>query len=243
MPDSFNSGTPDATTFVAPGVAPTVVDTSAEDKTVLLELNGRKFTKADLVAKIVSGDQFIETLKAESKTQRELLEKATDALTKSVSAAEVLKAVQNPPATVAIPTNATSPIAPTAAEIIAEVERLQLVKQSAAQQDTNWKETTTTLTKVFGDKVDVKVDEVCARNGLTRQAAIVLAKSTPKVFLALFPEISAPSPKTIDFGNRSVNTQAQTGDTSRKASGILTAKSSKDHVAVYKRRLAELGIE
>lgn len=220
----------------------------ADDKTVVFEHGGRKYTAADLVKKIDSSDQFIATLKAEGAENRSLLEQANTALAKTLSAAELLKKVQEGGAAAAAPTAAAPAAAaqpaaaPTAQEVAALVVKQQQEAQAAIQADANFAEVQTALTKTYGQRVDAKVDEIAAAVGMTRDAAIALARSSPKAFLRMFPEVNAAPPRSFASAGPSLNTQAVRPDPSAKAaSGYTTAQGMKAQTAVYLNKLKDLG--
>lgn len=249
-PTGENGGAAQPTSFAAPGVAAAAAG-APDDKTVVFEHGGRKFTAADLAKKIDSADGFIDTLKQESAQTRALLEKANEALGKTVGAAELLAQLRATgalpavaaPAAVAAAAVAEPAKAVTAEEVAALVLKQQSATAQATQADANWQTVTTTLTTAFGTKTDGIVAKRAAENGLTLEAAAALAKSAPKAFLALFPELKA-APPASPLTRSSVNSQAFAADVSAataKSSGYATAKGQKAQTATYLNRLTELG--
>lgn len=240
-----DGGAAKPTSFQVPGDAGNPA--AGGDSTVVFEHGGRKYTAADLVKKIDNADTFIETLKSESQQTRDLLKQANDALGKTVSAAELLKQIQAggvaAPAAAATPAAAAEASTPVTAEQVADlVLQRQGAATAAAQAKTNFAEVQAQLSKVYGAKVDAKVDELCAASGLSREQAVTLASQSPKAFLKLFPEVNAAPPRSF-AQQGSVNTQALHGDpAARKVSGYTTAASEKARTAIYLQRLAEAGV-
>lgn len=250
-PTGAQGGAAEPTSFSAPGTAADGAG-AADDKTVVFEYEGRKYTAADLAKKIGNADGFIETLKAENAETRTLLKQATEALGKTLTAAELLKRVQeggvaaDPAAVAAAAAQAQQgqpAKAPTADEIVALVLQKQQDTANAASADTNFAQVQIELSKLYGSKVDAKVDEICASTGITRQQALSLARTSPKAFLRLFPEASAPAPRTFGTG-ATVNSQSLRENTAeRKSSGYAenVSKGTKTLVGIYTNRLKELG--
>lgn len=248
MTQSFNAGNPAnggaaATSFQAPGAATNAG--TPEDTTVVFEHNGRQFTKSDLVKKLDNADQFIERLKEEGAKNREALDLAAKALQEGINATELLKQIKNG----TLQPNAAQPGAEPAAaaakpvtvdEIVQKVQAANAAAQGEAQRNANWTEVTATLTKAFGTATDQKVAQMAAEKGMTLAQAAEMAKATPKVFLALFPDLSktvGPSPLPA---RGTVNSQAFHSTGERKASGYSKASGTKELVSIYQARLAEL---
>lgn len=221
------------------------VDTVAsdtEDKTVILEHDGRQFTKADLVKKITNADTHISTLTQELRDQREQLGQVAETLKKQVGMAELLKQIKEgqPVAPEAPATPQTvDPDAITAA-VLGRIEE----SRAAQQRDTNWQQVTTTLTQQFGEQVDAKVAAVAKEVGMSLAEAVELAKSKPQAFLRLFPQ--PENPKTTGIGQRGqMNSQAVVAANHgqpRAESGFSKTRNVREQITIYHNRLRELGL-
>lgn len=209
----------------------------ADDKTVVLEYDGRKFTKPELVKKLAHADNFIDTLKQESTEQRKLLESVNETLKKQVSAAELLKqlkenGVVQPPPVDGSPKPITS-------QDVADTVLAQLAQQKAEEQrNANWEHVTSELFKRFGEATNERVREVAKEAGFSLEEAAEFAKSKPKAFLRLFPEKASPSSPFPKEGAR--NTQSFQAGLKPPSSGYTKASSTKDKVQAYLNRLQEL---
>lgn len=224
----------------------TTDDSGAQDTTVLLEVGGRKFTKTDLIKKITNADQHIGTLESKLDEQGKLLGEVNEVLKKQVNAAELLKQIkdgqanqngsqQQPNA------GAQQPAPLTLDDVLKEVEKVQASKASVAQQESNWKEVTGTLTKAFGDATNQKVQAACKEAGIELAQAVALAKSSPKVFLRLFPDLTAKPQPSVLMERGKVNTQS-VKDSVGTSSGFNKATNTKQEVSIYLNRLKELGL-
>ena len=247
---SFTAGTPasgtgnEGTSFVAPGAATQGGDPT-EDKTVVFEHNGRKFTKADLTRKLDSADGFIEQLKAEGAQNREALAQANAALKEGINAVTLLKEIkqngqQGQQGQQSGSEQQQQPPALTVDEIVTAVRKADVAATTEAQRKANWAEVTGTLTKAFGTAVDQKVAQVAADKGLTLEQAVEMARATPKVFLALFPDLSKQPGASPMPASGKVNSQAFNQSVKRESSGYTKASNTKDLVAIYQQRLNEV---
>lgn len=235
---SGNGG--DATSFKANGG--TSQDQGAADNTVVLELGGRKFTKADLVTKITSADEHIARLTTERQEDRALLAQVNDKLGKMVGSEEVLRAIREGKQPDPVKPNQDSAKVPTVAEVAEAVKAGLKAEQTAAQQEANWASVTTTLTGVFGDKVDAKVKEVAAEVGMTHKEAVEMARTRPQAFLRLFPDLKAAKPVTPAILPGNVNSQAHLSKVKSSASGFAKAGSERERTTIYLDRLRQLGL-
>ncbi len=233
------------TTFVSGGGAP--AGTDAADTTVVLELGGRKFTKADLINKITHADAHIATLTAEQTALKEAAAAADELLKKQITAADLLAKLKG--TTTPVTTTTETPVQPTGLTLadvealIAKREESQTASQQDAKRKENWKLATETLTKAFGkDKVDSMVEAVVAGEGMTMAQAKSFAESHPATFLKLFPELNKAAPKTPLNGVKAsaVNPIPPAG-AARQSSGFMTA-SLKDSVSILAARYKEAGL-
>jgi len=247
--DPGSSGSGDATSFAAPGVTETA-GAAADDKTVVLELGGRKYTLADVVTKITNADQHIATLTKERAEDRELLARVNKVLEKQTSIEDVLGALKpgqakvDPAPAGAAATAAAAP-GMTAEQIAATVKASISAEREAVVADANWVKVTTSLTKHFGAaNVDAVVAAKAQENGLTLDAAAALAKKSPDLFLKMF-DLSKPKPTPRLEGN--VNSGAKWFDDAGnyKPTGYWAAKNTRQSVDAYttamERKLAAAG--
>ena len=203
------SGTTNPTESVnQPAAAP-----AADDTSVLLEHNGRTFTKQDLIKKLESADTFIETLKAERQQDRQLLEQAASKLQETLSAAELLnqvKAANQPTGEAAAP-------AINQEEIVARVREQLTQEKVVEKQEQNW-------------------------NDVTAKLAEALARSKPPLFLKLFPELAANKAKPSALHSSTSKSSFVATETAQPAAktGFSAAKNTKDSVSIYLQRLNEL---
>ena len=243
MTDQVNFETPTpaagATNFDAGGGTPAVHD----DKAVIYEEAGRKFTLAELVKARQHQNTHISTLEAERAEDRRLLKAAADALEKAPKANDVLDAAakaqkeaqERAAAEAAAKGVSLTPeqIAAKAAEIVAS-QNAQAT--SKAKQDANWLDVTSALTKVYGTNVNDKVKAVAAEVGMTIEAAAQMARTTPEAFKRLFPELQQ-APGRAAFNHGSGHSQFQRNAKPDGKKGFAAGKTSKERVTNY---LAEL---
>lgn len=239
--DNGTSGAGNSTDFQAQGGK--LEGGAGSDTTIVLELDGRKFTKTDLIKKLKSGDEFIETLKTERAQDRATMSKVEEQLKKQVDMAEVLaklkeKAADGTP-NPNLNTEATLKPEEMVATVRAQVEQGLKADRTAAERSANWEHVTTALTEKYGDATNAEVAKIAVANGLTIAEAEEMAKAKPKVFLSMFG-----GTKQMKQGgtlhSSSVNTLSQNGAPA-KASGYGKAATSKQRVDIYLQRLNELG--
>lgn len=231
--DALGSGSPNDTN-------------DADDNSVVLEYNGRGFTKADLVKKLSHGDHHIETLVNELKEQRGLLDDVGKTLKEQVDAREILEQMRNGEADRQEPRTQSQPKEDEPTPVSAEQIRKEVLESLKAEKDEviqkgNWKSVTEQLTERFGDSVNQKVQEVADEFGMSIVEAADMAKKRPKAFLRLFPEAQGEKRPSIPERGR-VNTQALKEPAARGSSGLFKAKSSKEQVSIYLQRLREAGV-
>lgn len=231
-----SNGQSEATNFANPNVNTNGNEGNSGDNAVVLELNGRKFTREDLIRKLTSADEFIETLKKERQEDRALLEQVNAKLSESVNAAELLNKLKQGEVQPETQAQQPAPVDPDA--ITAAVLSKLTEKQVQQQRDANWDNVTSQLTSIYGDKTNVKVAEVAKENNLTLAEAAELARNKPNLFLKLFPELSA-KPKSGGLLDGSRNTQSFVKQP-KGPSGFTAARTTKDSVSVYLKRLQEL---
>ncbi len=247
---NFNSGDPGSsaaagtTNFQQPGGTPNT-NSGPEDTTVILDVNGRNFTKSDLVKKITNADNHIETLTHESAEQRKLLGELNETLKKQVTAAELLKQIKEGKAETPNP-DAAKPNSEAAPQISADDIAKQVMSKLQEERDAearkqNWDTVTAALTQAFGDATNQKVAEAAAEAGLSLEEAAELAKSKPKAFLKLFPDLTSKAKPSALPSSGKVNTQSFQAN-QKGPSGFAKAASTKASVEIYLNRLKELGL-
>lgn len=227
-----------------------------DDNPVVLEYGGRQFTKDDIVKKFEHGDSHISNLTGKLDDQAELLAKVNETLQKQVNAAEVLQGVQqqNQQTEGAASQNQQTnqeTSQKTAVEVdpneIAQQVRSQLAQENQeATLEKNWETVTTKLTEAYGDNTNSKVKEVAGSFGMSMEQAQKMARETPKAFLQLFPEASAPKKEQSSFQQSGqVNSQALSAQASQNqetpASKWFQSKTTRDRTQMYLSRLKELG--
>lgn len=230
-----NGSSEDKTNFTGQTVKPEGNNNPSQDSGVVLEFNGRKFTKEDLIKKITSADDFIDTLKKEREEDRALLNQVQETLKEQITAKELLNKVktageQQQPAAAVDPSEITK-------QVLAQLES----NKAATQQEQNWAEVTSTLTAAFGDKTNEKVKAVAAENGLSIEEAARLARTNPKVFLKLFPALDKkPMGNNLVGGNSGNILGNKAPADTPKATGFTKARSTKESVSIYLKRFQEL---
>lgn len=227
------AGTPTAApqSVPAPAAAPATPP-------VVFSHGGRQYTEADLAKKLDSADTFIEQLKAEGAENRKAIEEMKAALQKNIAAADVLASIKGAQAPAANPSApAAAPASP--AEIAQLVIQHQEAERAKAQEAANWASVATQLGAQYGATVDAKVAEVAKENGLTLEAAAHLARTAPKAFLRLFPEVKAPASPMPQAGR--VNPQSHQAPVA-KTPGYQQARSTRELVNIYQERLKAAGL-
>lgn len=217
-----------------------------QDPAVVFEFEGRKFTRDDLVKKLKSADEFIETLKSERQQDRALLEEVNQKLAAQVNAAELLAKIKQSGNNTATQDDVQNKINAEAAKnpdvsaeaIAAKVLATLEQRQSIEKQNKNWDDVTSKLTSVFGDKTNAKVAAVAAENNLSLAEAANLARQNPTLFLKLFPELNQKEIRSA-FSSGSQNTQSFVKKPG-EPSGYAAARTTKDQVNVYLKRLNEV---
>lgn len=210
-----------------------------------LEYNGKSLSREDVLKKLQNADSFIETLKGERAEDRQRLEAIESQLQKAGKVDEVLEALRGngqgaPDQENTPPEN--EPASPTLdVETLTQGVLEQLSAREQAQlEDNNWKAVTETLTHTFGEKTNAKVREVALNNDLSVEEAADLARKRPKVFLKLFGDEvkgSTTSASLLGGGRR----PAPRKDTT--PSGYAQARKTSDQISIYKKKLADAGLE
>ena len=240
---NFNAGDPsnnadsNSTPFATAGGS--TENNAADDNTVVLELNGRKYTKADLAKKLTHADTHIEQLTRERAEARKLLEEIKGSLKTQVDVAEVLRSIkegnvnnQQPPS------DQPPPQQVDANTIASQVMSTIQAANKEAEKESNFKMVSTTLTAVYGDKVNQIVQSRAAELGMTVEEAAELARNRPKAFLQFFPEAKqAAMPPSIQNG-----TTVHSFNAPVKKPVHWAGLSTKDAVSTYQARLKELGL-
>jgi hypothetical protein len=215
---------------------------NASDSEVVLEIGNRKFTKSDLIKKITSADDFIETLKKEREEDRKARQALEEKLLKAAKVDEVIKKMEQ-----ANNGNTNSDSTKLDAETLAKTveERVaQKLKESEAQkqQQANWDQVQKSLSGAYGSKdvVNAKVDQVAAETGMSRSDLANLAKTNPQVFLRLFPEVVAKKPSVTNITGASARVNSD--QSGKAAQGIKAAtqeyhkaRTTKDRVAAMEK--------
>lgn len=216
---------------------------SPADKLDVIEYEGRKLTKDDVLKKLKNADTFIETLKAEREADRKAMADLTEQVKKSADISELLKAMKEDR-----PASTTEVQAP----VVNKDELLREIKDSLRQenqqeglrvkQEENWKSVTSELTKAFGAKTQERVTKAAEAHNLTLEEARDLAVTRPSVFLAMFPEIKARDIKSPlpSGGSKNFNFN---GNTSGNPKKLHEARNSKEKIAIYLEKLASTANE
>lgn len=222
----------------------------AEDQTVVLEIGDRKFTKADLIKKITNADSHIETLTTELAQQREAISQMSETLKTSLSAADVLKKIQEAgaggsggdeaarAAAAAAEAAAHQPSVKPEDVVNQVLQQLQQGEQ-AKKEEANWNSVTTTLTSAYGDAdtVNAKVKEVAEENEYTLEELADMARKKPKAFLKLF-DLNKRAGTQIGRGN--VNAAAyQQQQRPAQTAGYAKIRNTKERVGAYRQILGQ----
>lgn len=248
MPD-FTSGDPadtsdDATNFEAPGADEQTEPVTA-DNPVVLELDGRKFTKNDLVKKLTNADKHIATLTAERKSDFERFTAMEAKLREFGDLKDLIKSIK-PGTAVETKVEAKNEVvdvdAAVAAALAARSASDKAAKTEAEKAD-NWKSVTAALTKRYGKgETNARVAKAAEEAGLSLAQAADLAKSSPKVFLKLFNDLDAPKPKTAPGRQSTVNSASFVNVKSEAGHGYAQATTAKERTAIMQARFKELGL-
>lgn len=204
-----------------------------------IEYNGRKLSQEEVLKKLEHADTHIETLVAEREADQSRLSALEEAVGKANKIEDVLKALSGKEE----PENKE----PAPADKGNEVDLDTLLEQKLAQRDaaraaeSNWKHVTGELAKAFGSKTNEKVAEVAADHDMTLEEAQTFAKSKPKAFLKLFGNLGSTTstPSTPSYRNPAARLS---DDSSNAPTGYMDAKTTKDQVSIYKRKLAQFGL-
>lgn len=233
-----------ATSFVAPGVvqADTVTSTPQDDE-VVLELDGRKYTRYDLRTKITNADSHIAQLTEERKQDKVLLERVTKALEGQSSVKSVLENLK-PGEVVAPAAAAVAASAPAAAQHLTQEQVQQTVQSTLAAEaarkksNDNWTLVTTTLTKAYGAKTQEMVAKAAKDQGITLELAAQMARSTPGIFLKLFDLEQKPTTPHLrgDVNAGAFNYTPPPAPGAK--SGFWDTKTTRDQTASYRQALA-----
>jgi hypothetical protein len=255
---SFNAGTgvdPTAqaaatkgTTFQAAGVPPNTAAPQLDDKTVLVELDGRKYTLADLVTKVTHADGHIKNLEAEAGEARKVISRLDELASSQVSMQEVLAKLGTakvehvstaPTAAAVAASTAPSLTREDVTATVTQAIQAQRVSEQAAQ---NFKEVSVTLTKVYGDKTDAVVAKVAAEHGMTAETLEQLSRTAPKMVLKLFDLKEPQNPVRLD-GNvnaLSLGIHPTTAGQAAVKSGYWETGNSRERTSIYQQKLAEV---
>lgn len=239
-PNNGNGNGDGKTDFTGQGVNPNENNGGTGDNQVVLELNGRKFTKEDLVKKISSADDFIETLKSEREQDRKLLQEVQETLKQQVNARDILNKLKQGEGEGNTPNTNTQTVNPD--DVAKKVLETLRGDQAAKEQQENWNSVTSKLTQAFGEKTNETVKKVAEENGLTVEEAANLARTKPKMFLKLFPDLEKATSKqdsALVPGN-SGNPFRMKQQSENKSSGFSKARTTRDTVSIYLNRLKEL---
>lgn len=238
-----------STDFRSPGASAAKPVENPDDHVVVFEHAGRKFTKAELAKKFDHAETHIQRLLSERAEDRKLLEEVKASLGKQLTAEDLLRQIKegttvttpDPSASAAPATASADTATAVTADVVAAQVMIKLQEgQVALAREANFKDVQTALTNVFGESVNQKVAAVAAEAGITLAEAVEMAKATPKVFLKLFPELSAKAqPSTL--GRGVVNTQSFV-NTPTGPSGFAKTNNEKASIAIYAARLKASGL-
>ena len=203
---------------------------------VTIEYNGKTLTQEEVLKKLAHADSHIETLTAEREADRGRLSQLEEAVSKATKVEDVLKALQGEGAAPAEPEPTNSNDAP---DIEATLDELLAKREAARTADENWSNVTKTLAEAFGSKTNEKVAEVAAENDMTLEEAEAFARSKPKAFLKLFGKIGSTTTTPISQGGRNPNAHR---DQPASPTGYMEARTTKDQVDIYRRKLAQFGL-
>jgi len=206
-----------------------------QDQGGVIEYNGRQLSQEEVLKKLAHADSHIDTLTAEREADRQRLAALEEAVNKSSKLEDVLQALskgEEEPAAAAQP--AEEPV-----DLDAKLDALLAKREAAKQAEGNWNTVTSTLGKVYGSKTNEKVAEVAAENDMTLEEAEQFARSKPKAFLKLFGNLESPGSAPLTPGARN---PAAFQAPAAAPSGYMDAKTTKDQVSVYQRKLAQYGL-
>lgn len=218
-------------------------DTPSDSDDVILEHEGRKFTKADLLKKLEHSESFIDTLKKERDDDRKLIQQVNDKLSEQVELKEVIEEMKRQGQFGTKEEKGEAVEKGVDPDKIAESVFDRINSQKVQEQrEVNWKDVTSNLNKQFGEKTNETVYHRAQENGLSVAEAAELARSKPKVFLRMFPELEAGKQKGGTFHSPGFSREALNRDEANKPtpSGYTKAKSDKERVQSYLKRLEEL---
>lgn len=241
--DPAKNAPADSSTSFQQGGAPNPA-ANPDDNAVVFEHGGRKFTKADLAKKLDNADAHIQRLTQERASDRKLLDEVNATLAKQVNAAELLKQIKE--GNVQAPANPNPPASEAAPAVTADAVAAQVMAklkegQDAQQRDANFQEVTAALTNAFGDATNAKVAAMAAEAGMTIPEAVEMAKSKPKVFLKMFPELVTKAQPTAT-SRGTVNTQSFQTAPKGPSGYTKVSGDTRKSIEIYQARLKELGL-
>lgn len=208
-----------------------VKDDDGQDQGATIEYKGRKLSQAEILKKLEHGDTFIETLKAERAAEREEMEALVASLKEAAGVQDLLKQKQQPAS------ESTDPKDIDPESFINQaLERFRTEQQTSAAKkahEANWATVVEKLNAQYGDQTQATVERVAAENELSLSDAAKLARSNPRVFLALFPK-DKPNPASSLRGSR--NTQSRTAERP-KGTSLFKERTVRGQVDIYKARL------
>lgn len=218
-------------------------DQGAGDE-VVFEHEGRKYTKAELLNGIHQSST-VAALLEETTQNRALLAELSQSIKSQSTAKDLLQQVNqqnNQPSPTQAPANPQEALKPEA--IAQEVLKYLKGQQDTVQQEENWKEVTTQLTKTFGDKTNERVKAVAQETGNSVAELQAMAKTKPKMFLKLFPEVGKEKQEVIPssitrFPGGGIRPNG-TG-TKGNSTGYAKAYTTRDQVAIYHAALEKAG--
>lgn len=246
MSENFVDDGNDKTNFVdqSSNTTPESQDKSDQDN---LEINGRKYSLADVANKINHQDEHIKRLEAEGKEQREALARALEKLETSSKVEDLMNQQRQPdePNKPAAEEQA-APASPQLSEdeLFERFEKRQRERTNQEKAADNLRHAQESLTAVYGDNTNAKVSEIAAKHGFTIQGIKDLASTSPSAFRALFPEMAKANQRLPDSSGKT-NTafhkqEKSSDDFSEFAKQFWNSKSEKERTRLIHSRIANL---
>lgn len=222
------------------------------DDSPLIEYNGRKMTREEVLSKLENADKHISTLEDERKTDRERLEKLIETTEKSQKEqeelSEIVKRLQ--PSEPKPSEKQESPDYDKVAEQAAQLAYNRMTEeQKREQQRQNQESVKATLQERYGDKVDDEVFSITRELGYTDEEAFELAGTRPKAFLKMVGIDGTQQPNkganSTHSSTRNPPESGQNGD--QKPPKVHGATTSKERLSAWEERVTQklksLGLE
>lgn len=208
------------------------------DEDSFVEIEGRKFTKEDVIKKIQHADTHISRLEGEQKDYRDTLDKLMDQVERIPKLEEALeRAMYNKDGT-----EKTQEINLDEVIEAAKKESLSAVEQQRLEEtyNNNIQSVAERLQEEFGEDPDKEVFNRAAEVGYTREQAFDLAGRNPKAFYRLIGLENRkvekdPKPTSSDIRTPNITD----GDPDKPRRNIMEARTTKERIAIFDERLAE----